>query len=113
MNITDNYEGAMTVLDDIEDCFGMCLAIAMRKISLARRARKYEDVERIYEQFIEHFHKKGDKAQANGLTIKYARFVSKVLKDKARAKKIVEDALEKTAVSFGIVSSKDRSFFFF
>jgi hypothetical protein len=94
-----NYEKAMTILDDVEDYFGACLAIVTRKVGLARRSGKLEEVEKLYEHYVDLFNRRGNRAQADALSIKLCRFVDRALKDSAKAEKIVTEALDKSPVS--------------
>ncbi|CAG0913729.1 unnamed protein product [Notodromas monacha] len=91
---TGNFDKAMEVLDHLEGNFGLSLAIAMRKISLARRAKKMHEVEALFHNYIEKLIKKGDRAQADAVVIKLARFVDKVLKDRSKTREIMEKAIE-------------------
>ncbi|XP_013092312.2 pre-mRNA-processing factor 39-like isoform X2 [Biomphalaria glabrata] len=87
----DNYPLARKILMNIENNVPGLAMVCMRRISLERRSKNHEAAEDLFQSYLE-------KAVSNKtktfFSIKYARYLQKVIGDTERARKVLNDALQ-------------------
>ncbi|XP_059162306.1 pre-mRNA-processing factor 39-like isoform X2 [Physella acuta] len=87
----DNYPLARKILLNIENNVPGLAMVCMRRISLERRNKNNEAAEEMFKTYIE---KAVSHKTRTFFSIKYARFLQKVIGDSDRARKVLNDALQ-------------------
>ena len=90
---------AVKVLDGIEQNVAGLAMVALRRISLERRQGNFTQTENLYRAAITAAKKQDVKSF---YTIKYARYLSKVVSDLPRAKEVLQDALKEDEVRYAV-----------
>ncbi|KAH9514534.1 PRP39 pre-mRNA processing factor 39 [Bulinus truncatus] len=87
----DNYPLARKILMNIENNVPGLAMVCMRRISLERRSKNHKAAEDLFQTYIE---KAVSHKSKTFFSIKYARYLQKVMGDTERARKILNDALQ-------------------
>ncbi|RUS87646.1 hypothetical protein EGW08_004569 [Elysia chlorotica] len=86
-----NYALARKILMNIESNVPGLAMVCMRRISLERRNKNHKSAEELFKSYIE---KAVSHKTKTFFSIKYARYLQKIIGDTNRARKILTDALE-------------------
>ncbi|XP_026674296.1 pre-mRNA-processing factor 39 isoform X2 [Ceratina calcarata] len=87
-----NFEKAATILENIDSVIPNMLQVAYRRINLERRRGDLDKACTLYENYITN---SKNRAIANNIVVKYARFLCKVKNDVDKAIKVLLKATEK------------------
>ena len=93
---TGNFDGALDTVENLEKILPGLAMVALRKINLLRRMRNFKDVKKEYAGYIE---AAKDTSLKSFYSIRYARFLSKIMDDYTGAKQVLQDALDADSVS--------------
>lgn len=74
-HITDNFEGAMTILQDLDNTVPGLAMVKLRMIGLLRRQGNFPKVEELYEELAT---SSSDAEICSFYAVKYARYLAKV-----------------------------------
>ena len=86
-----NYEGAASVLENIEKAHPQMISLVMARINLERRRNNHGKVLELYENIIK---TANNKTTAAELSIKFARYLRLQGDDSVKAKQVITTALE-------------------
>lgn len=87
----DQIETALKIITDLEVIVSGLVMVSLKRISLYRRMGRLEEVEELYQKYIE----SGDANVASFYSMRYSRFLAKITHNTEKAKKVLIEALEK------------------